>query len=159
MNTLYLSLGTNIGDRQSNLDTAMSNIASRIGKVCSVSDAFETKPWGFDSPSFFLNMAAKVRTGLSPIEVLHITQDIERQMGRTRKSVNGKYSDRIIDIDLLMMTDTDGQDIIIDTKELTLPHRLMHIRQFVLEPLCMIAPDAVHPLTGKTIRELAENNK
>lgn len=157
MNTLYLSLGTNMGDRQSNLDTAITLIASRIGTVCSISEAIRTEPWGFDSPSFFLNMAAQVLTGLTPFEVLHVTQDIERLMGRTEKSVNGHYHDRIIDIDLLMMTDADGNDIIVNTRELTLPHRLMHLRKFVLEPLREIAPELVHPLTGKTISELSDS--
>ncbi len=136
MATLYLSLGTNLGDRRSNLETALTHIAREVGTVISSSDVIETEPWGFDSSNSFLNMAVKVETLLQPLEVLHATQDIERQMGRSEKSVNREYKDRLIDIDLLLY-----DDIVMNTPELTIPHPLMYQREFVMKPLLQIAPE------------------
>lgn len=136
MATLYLSLGTNLGDRLSNLETALTHIAREVGTVISSSDVIETEPWGFDSSNSFLNMAVKVETLLQPLEVLHATQDIERQMGRSEKSVNREYKDRLIDIDLLLY-----DDIVMNTPELTIPHPLMYQREFVMKPLLQIAPE------------------
>jgi len=136
MATLYLSLGTNMGDRPKNLSQAMELIAREVGTVVAASDVIETEPWGFDSGNAFLNMVAKVETELEPIDALHVTQDIEKRLGRSEKSVNGVYHDRIIDIDLLMY-----DDLIMNTPQLTLPHPLMRQRPFVLEPLSQIAPE------------------
>lgn len=136
MATLYLSLGTNLGDRRSNLENALTHIAREVGTVISSSDVIETEPWGFDSSNSFLNMAVKVETLLQPLEVLHATQDIERQMGRSEKSVNREYKDRLIDIDLLLY-----DDIVMNTPELTIPHPLMYQREFVMKPLLQIAPE------------------
>lgn len=136
MATLYLSLGTNMGDRPKNLSQAMELIAREVGTVVAASDVIETEPWGFDSGNAFLNMVAKVETELEPIDALHVTQDIEKRLGRTEKSVNGVYHDRIIDIDLLMY-----DDLIMNTPQLTLPHPLMRQRPFVMEPLSQIAPE------------------
>ncbi|MBR4842237.1 MAG: 2-amino-4-hydroxy-6-hydroxymethyldihydropteridine diphosphokinase [Bacteroidaceae bacterium] len=151
MPTLYLSLGTNMGDRQSNLDTALSLIGQKTGTVQAISTMIETEPWGYKSDNRFLNMAVKVETMLTPLQVLSVTRSIERSMGRKEKSSNGKYTDRIIDIDLLMY-----DDLITDSPELTLPHKLMHKRRFVLEPLAQIAPGLEHPVLHKTIRELLD---
>lgn len=136
MATLYLSLGTNLGDRRSNLETALTHIAREVGTVISSSDVIETEPWGFDSSNSFLNMAVKVETLLQPLEVLHATQEIERQMGRSEKSVNREYKDRLMDIDLLLY-----DDIVMNTPELTIPHPLMYQREFVMKPLLQIAPE------------------
>ena len=151
MATLYLSLGTNLGDRQSNLETARTLIGQRIGTVQAASGVMETEPWGFDSPNSFLNMALVVKTELSPMEALKATQAIEKEMGRTRKSRNSHYSDRIIDIDLIMY---DNQ--VTDLPRLKIPHPLMHLRRFVLEPLSEIAPELVHPILHKTVTEMLE---
>ena len=136
MATLYLSLGTNLGNRHENLSRAMELIAGRVGTVVAASEIMETRPWGFESPNAVLNMVTNVETDLKPIEVLHTTQEIERNLGRSEKSVNGQYHDRIIDIDLLMY-----DNVTMDTPELTLPHPLMHQRRFVMEPLAQIAPE------------------
>ena len=138
MATLYLSLGTNLGDRHKNLSCALELIGREVGTVVSASDIIETEPWGFESSNRFLNMAAKVQTSLQPLEVLHATQKIERSLGRTRKSVDGEYHDRLIDIDILLY-----DNLVMETPELTIPHPLMYQRQFVMEPLAQIAPELV----------------
>lgn len=138
MSTLYLSLGTNLGDRRQNLKSALELIGSKVGTVVSASDIIETDPWGFESPNPFLNMVVKVETDLKPLEVLDVTQEIERQLGRSTKSVNGEYHDRLIDIDILLY-----DDLVMDTPELTIPHPLMYERKFVMEPLAQIAPELV----------------
>ena len=138
MATLYLSLGTNLGDRHKNLSCALELIGREVGTIVSASDIIETEPWGFESSNRFLNMAAKVQTSLQPLEVLHATQEIERSLGRTRKSVDGEYHDRLIDIDILLY-----DNLVMETPELTIPHPLMYQRQFVMEPLAQIAPELV----------------
>lgn len=138
MATLYLSLGSNLGDRHKNLSCALELIGREVGTVVSASDIIETEPWGFESSNRFLNMAAKVQTSLQPLEVLHATQEIERSLGRTRKSVDGEYHDRLIDIDILLY-----DNLVMETPELTIPHPLMYQRQFVMEPLAQIAPELV----------------
>ena len=136
MATMYLSLGTNLGDRRQNLASALDLIANEVGTILSASDIIETEPWGFESSNRFLNMVVKVDTDLNPVDALHVTQDIEHRLGRTEKSVNGQYHDRLIDIDLLMY-----DNITVSTPELTLPHPHMHERRFVMEPLAQIAPE------------------
>lgn len=151
---VYFSLGTNLGDKEQNLRTAIQKIEKQIGKVISLSAFYATAPWGFTSDNAFLNAALCAETSLSPFEVLQITQEIEREMGRTHKSVNGAYGDRVIDIDLLLYFASDGTPVLLDTPELKLPHLLMHERDFVMRPLVEIAPDVVHPVFNKTMREL-----
>ena len=146
---VYLGLGTNLGDKAANLHAAVHLISGEIGKVISLSSFYATAPWGFESENSFLNAAICVETTLSPLEVLHATQAIERTLGRTQKSADGIYHDRIIDIDLLLYNKE-----IIKTAELTLPHPLMLQRDFVMKPLVEIAPDVVHPVAGKKLREL-----
>ncbi|MBR5707140.1 MAG: 2-amino-4-hydroxy-6-hydroxymethyldihydropteridine diphosphokinase [Bacteroidaceae bacterium] len=136
MATLYLSLGTNVGDRTGNISRAMELIGHEVGTVVSASDIIETEPWGFESSNRFLNMVAKVETPLQPLEVLHATQGIERKLGRNHKTVNREYHDRLIDIDILLY-----DDLVMNTPELTIPHPLMHQRSFVMEPLAQIAPE------------------
>jgi 2-amino-4-hydroxy-6-hydroxymethyldihydropteridine diphosphokinase len=136
MHTVYLSLGTNLGDKERNLLLAIAEIGRRIGSVTAQSAFLVTEPWGFESPNSFLNAAIKVETELEPLTLLKVTQQIERNMGRTRKStVNCQlstvnYHDRIIDIDILLY-----DDLHINTPKLTIPHPLMYERDFVLIPL------------------------
>ncbi|MEG1543725.1 MAG: 2-amino-4-hydroxy-6-hydroxymethyldihydropteridine diphosphokinase, partial [Tannerellaceae bacterium] len=125
MATVYLALGTNIGNKRRNIITAAALLAERVGDVLTLSSLYETKPWGFQSDNSFLNAALKLETTLSPTDLLLATQELEKEMGRTEKS-DGAYQDRIIDIDLLLY-----DALILSTPTLTLPHPLMHQRPFV----------------------------
>lgn len=148
MYTVYLSLGSNQGDRKALLEKAIDRLNEQAGTVCAVSSFYETEPWGFNSPNPFLNAALSLQTELEPLKLLSVTQQIEQELGRTRTSKQTGYADRTIDIDILLYS-----DITISTPQLTLPHPLMTQRRFVLEPLCEIAPQLKHPC-GKTITEL-----
>jgi len=157
MHTTYLSLGTNLGDKEQNLLTAICQIAKRIGPVKAQSSFIETAPWGFQSPNRFLNAAVCVETRLSPSALLREVQAIERAMGRTAKTPPAppssgqapalpRYQDRIIDIDILLYYEADtatprfgpadwGGTLRMATPTLTIPHPHMHERDFVLIPL------------------------
>lgn len=126
----YLSLGSNLGDRHATMQSAILLLDSQAGSVDRVSSAIETEPWGFESANKFLNMCVRIITTLSPEQLLATTKDIELQLGRTTKSVNGQYHDRPIDIDILTY-----DDLHINTPSLTLPHPHMHERDFVMIPL------------------------
>ena len=149
MSVVYFSLGTNLGEKYALMKQAILHIEKRIGHVDAQSAFYETEPWGFHSENKFLNSAVKVTTSLSPLQILEKTQQIEREMGRMHKSVGGQYSDRLIDIDILMY-----DDLVVQTDVLTLPHPLMHERLFVMEPLAEIAPRAIHPVFAETIENL-----
>lgn len=136
MHTVYLSLGTNLGDKEANINRAIEKINDSVGTVLRTSSFIETEPWGFDSSNTFLNAALCVETNLSPGQLLNVTQLIEREMGRTHKSVNRVYHDRLIDIDILLY-----DDITISTPALTIPHPLMQERDFVMKPLREIIED------------------
>lgn len=149
MPIIFLALGTNQGDRKKNLETAVAKIQEKIGPVRVLSSFIETVPVGFLSENLFLNAALGVDSYLSPLDLLHATQSIEKEMGRTVKSHNGEYHDRIIDIDILFY----GSEIFHD-KDITIPHPYIQERKFVLQPLAEIAPDFIHPVTGKTMKEM-----
>lgn len=146
---VYLSLGSNLGHKRKNIITALCLLAERAGDIPALSSFHETKPWGFDSPNTFLNVAAHLQTSLSPKELLVHTQQIENELGRAEKSKGNLYEDRPIDIDILLY-----DDLIRNTPELTIPHPLMHRRTFVLEPLAEIAGTLQHPTFQHTISEL-----
>lgn len=146
MHKVYLGLGTNLGNKEANLRAAVEEIKKRVGEVTSLSAFYETEPWGFVSASQFLNAVCCVSTLLSPFDLLDVTQDIERTLGRLKKSVNGQYSDRMIDIDILLYDDCH-----LHTPTLTIPHPLMTERDFVMKPLEEIAPEIVRLLKGNLI--------
>lgn len=148
---VYLGLGTNLGDRQDNIARAVRQIEGKIGKVVSLSSLFITEPWGFVSENTFANAALCVETDMAASVILAACQDIERGMGRTSKSRGGIYHDRVIDIDILII---EGESI--STPALTVPHPLMHLRAFVIDPMAEIAPSLVHPPTGKTMLQLRD---
>ena len=151
---VYLSLGTNLGNKEENLRTAMTLIEEQVGTITSQSALYASAPWGFDSENTFLNNAISVETSLTPEELLSTTQRIEHTLGRTHKSVDGQYSERLIDIDILLY-----DDVVMHTPSLTLPHPLMHRRLFVLEPLSEIASTMIHPLLQKEIATLCNELK
>lgn len=146
---VFLSLGTNLGDREKNLRQAISELQKRTGTIVSQSAFFTTEPWGFQSENIFVNLCVGLHTTLSPQDLLRKTQDIERRMGRTHKSTDGTYHDRIIDIDLLLCG-----NCIIDEPHLHLPHPLMAERLFVLRPLAQIAQNQIVPGTEMSVGEM-----
>lgn len=135
----YLSLGSNIGEREQMLREAVRLIEQQIGNILRCSSFYYSEPWGFDSKHEFCNLCCALKTAKSPLEVLHLTQAIERQLGRTKKSVNGHYADRTMDIDLIRTFDDEGKEIIINyqfsNSSLILPHPLWQQRDFVRIPL------------------------
>lgn len=132
---IYFGIGTNLGNREENLKEALSCLDKRVGERLACSSIYRSAPLGFESDNEFANIVAVYRTEYSPEEVLLITQQIERDMGRKQKSVNGIYHDRIIDIDLIKAYRTTGEEIIVETTTLVMPHIKMQERAFVIEPL------------------------
>lgn len=130
MHTVYFSIGSNIGNRKRLVKDAIEMLNTRIGKVLRQSSLIETDPWGFESPNKFINCCVCCETSHSPHDVLIRTQQIEKELGRTGKSVNGMYCDRVIDIDILLY-----DDVHIDEPDLKIPHPLMKEREFVMKPL------------------------
>ncbi len=149
MTEVYLGLGSNLGNKSEHLRMAVKHIEKRVGQCVALSSFYVTEAWGFSSEHSFLNAVVCVRTLLTAKEVLAVTQHIEREMGRAVKSQAGVYADRVIDIDILLYGDE-----VLTTDELILPHPLLEQREFVLTPLCEIAPDLSHPVSGKSMRLL-----
>lgn len=131
---IYLGIGSNLGNRDTNLRTAIELIHERVGECLACSSIYRSAPQGFVSENEFANIVAVCETDYSPEQVLLITQTIEREMGRTQKSVNGIYHDRVIDIDLLQVRH-NSKFIIQNSPTLTLPHPRMTERDFVMIPL------------------------
>ena len=130
MSTVYLSLGSNLGDREQTLRRAVSLLEERVGRVLRLSAFHETAPWGFSSDNMFVNAAVSIETSLSPRQLLVATQAIEKDLGRTVKSADGLYHDRPIDIDILLY-----DNMTVDEPDLKIPHPLMNEREFVKIPL------------------------
>jgi len=144
--TVFLLLGTNLGDRAANLSAALDHIGRRVGTIVQTSSRYRTAAWGkTDQPDFY-NQAAAIDTTLDPEEVLAHVLAIEAQLGRARKE---KWGERLIDIDVLYYGDR-----VLQTPDLTVPHPHLQARRFALVPLCEIAPDFVHPVLQKKNSEL-----
>ena len=144
---VYLSLGSNLGDRAANLQTAIAQLAG-LGKAVAVSSFYETEPVELTAQPWFLNCAVKLDTEKMPRQLIAGILSLEQGMGRQRKQTKGP---RIIDIDILLFGSS-----IIEIPSLTVPHPKMHERRFVLEPLAEIAPDSRHPVFRRTVRELRD---
>ena len=127
---VFLGLGSNLGDCQANIERAIELISERVGEVIRRSSLIETEPWGFESENKFLNGVILCETALTPRQVLRKTQKIERDMGRKKKTSALQYSDRPIDIDILLY-----DDLTVDEPDLKIPHPRMQERDFVMIPL------------------------
>jgi 2-amino-4-hydroxy-6-hydroxymethyldihydropteridine diphosphokinase len=143
LKTAYLSLGSNIGDREANLWTALDELHPER-----VSPIYETEPVDYRDQAWFLNVVAEVRTDLFPRQFLAMTQRIERELGRVRTIAKGP---RTIDIDILLFGST-----VVHAKDLEIPHPRMAERRFVLQPLADLAPEVRHPVTHRSVRQMLE---
>ncbi len=141
---VYLGLGSNLGQRARSLEKSVERIAE-LARVEKKSSIYETEPWGLKEQPNFLNQVVKARTRLAPLELLSALKDIEKTMGRKKSVKNGP---RLIDLDILFY-----DDLVMKTDSLTIPHPLLTQRAFVLVPLNEIAPDHLHPVEGRKIRE------
>ena len=146
--TAYLALGSNLGDKEANLRRALELVQQRGVEVVKTSSFICTEPYGVTDQPQFLNGVCEVRTSLAPLALLHTLLEIEQEMGRVRLR---HWGERNIDLDLLLY-----EDVVMDTPELILPHPDMQNRDFVLLPLAEIAPELVHPVLHKNMRELKE---
>jgi 2-amino-4-hydroxy-6-hydroxymethyldihydropteridine diphosphokinase len=151
-NLAYLSLGSNVGDREANMRDAIARLGA-AGRVVAVSSFYETEPVEFTRQPWFLNSALAIETSQTPQQLMNTILRIEEEMGRRRVQKKGPRS---IDVDILLFVTGETDDIIVDSAEVTIPHPAMHLRRFVLEPLAEIAPELAHPILKKTIRELRD---
>lgn len=145
--TVYLLLGSNLGDRRAVLELAVQRIGESIGQITDLSSYYETAAWGVEDQPAFLNLAAAVITSLSPHELLERTLSIEVELGRIRAE---KWGARVIDIDIILY----GREVIDDGERLQIPHPRMQDRKFVLVPMAEIAAEAEHPLLQQNISAL-----
>ncbi len=143
--TVYIALGTNLGDRKTNLRAAIEAMPPDV-MVITESHVYETPPWGYEDQPAFLNMVVKAETGLEPEALLKYLKQLEGKLGRES---NFRWGPRLIDLDILFY-----DDLIIDTPPLVIPHPRLHKRAFVLVPLKDVAPDLVHPVIEKKISAL-----
>ena len=148
MEEIVLSFGSNLGNKKENILKAYGLLQARLGKQIKTSDIIQTEPWGFTSEELFANSAAVFQTEYSAEECLKIINQIEKELGRIRNMSAG-YENRVIDIDILFYG-----DMIINTPDLTFPHPLLHLRQFVMIPLKQIIPEWVHPVIKKKIKDI-----
>ncbi|MCB9134742.1 MAG: 2-amino-4-hydroxy-6-hydroxymethyldihydropteridine diphosphokinase [Anaerolineales bacterium] len=142
---IFLSLGTNLGDREANLRSAIAALAPAV-RVTRASSVYETAPWGFTDQPSFLNMVVAGETDLPPLELLTFLKTLETKLGRTPTF---RYGPRLIDVDILFY-----DDLTLQTPELVIPHPKLHERAFVLVPLADVAAEWVHPVLGQTVSAL-----
>lgn len=146
MSKVYFSIGSNKGNRSQLINEAIDKIDISIGKVEQKSSIYETQSWGFKSNNFY-NVCLLIESSLSVESIFNKILKIEKDMGRLKSG--NKYSDRCIDIDILFV-----EDIIVNSKNLIIPHPRLHLRKFVLTPMLDIAPDLIHPILNKSIKQL-----
>ena len=144
--SIFIALGSNLGDKESNMKEALQRLAQKGVTVCKVSGFMATRPYGVTDQPDFLNAVAEIKTDNSPTELLRVLLQVEQEMGRKRIR---HWGERNIDLDLLLYDDQ-----IINLPDLKVPHPDMQNRDFVLRPLAQIAPDTVHPVLRKTIKQL-----
>jgi 2-amino-4-hydroxy-6-hydroxymethyldihydropteridine diphosphokinase len=145
--TIFLALGTNLGDRLENLKTARDGLPPSVRPV-TASPVYETLPWGYSDQPVYLNQVIKAETGLDPFELLAFLKNLENQLGR---QATFRYGPRLIDLDILFY-----DDLILQAPGLSIPHPYLAERAFVLVPLADLAPELRHPVSGLTVREMME---
>lgn len=148
MSLVYLQLGSNLGDRLSVLNTAVSKISTQVGDLLLLSQIYQSSPWGVEGQGDFLNQVILIESSYSAKLILEIILNIEKELGRVRIE---KWGERVIDIDILFYNDE-----IIEASDLCIPHKYISKRKFVLLPLNEIAPNFIHPKYDKTITQLLE---
>jgi 2-amino-4-hydroxy-6-hydroxymethyldihydropteridine diphosphokinase len=146
---VYISLGSNLGNKQSNLDKAIDQLQQRAGVVRQKSTIYQTEPWGYASFNNFLNQVVHVTTDHTPSQLLTILLKIESDLGRQR--VSEGLQDRVIDLDILFFDDQ-----VISSDKLKIPHPRLHERLFMLEPMAEIAPNFIHPQFKQTVDVLTQ---
>lgn len=151
MAIVHIGIGSNIGDREANCRKAISMLTFRGIEIKKTSSMYKTEPWGFKDQPEFINMVMEAETSLSPDELLQTLKDIENSMGR-KETI--RWGPRIIDLDILFY-----DDLVIDEDHLKIPHPLIQEREFVLIPMCEIAPNRIHPVLGKTILQIKKELK
>lgn len=151
MNTVYLSIGSNMGDRLDYLSKANKLIRQRIGNIIKESSIYETEPWGFLSDDLFLNQVVIADSPHSPTDILNEVKTIEKYIGRNQ-ILTKEYASRVMDIDILFYN-----DLIFESQHLTFPHLHLHKRNFVLVPLCEISPEFIHPVFQIELSQLLIN--
>ena len=149
--TVFVLLGSNLGDRELLVNQASKMIGKRCGKIVAKSRLYESEPWGFKSEHWFLNQVVKIETALSPDDLMKELLEIEKELGRDRSVSHEGYVSRPMDLDILYF----GNEII-DTQMVIAPHPRLHERRFTLLPLCDIDPDFVHPTMKKTNLQLLD---
>ena len=150
MQTAFLLLGSNLGDRAGNLADARSELTRKIGRIDCLSSVYETEPWGMKSARYFYNQCATLSTSMDPFVLMKQIRSIEKDMGKTQSSSG--YADRTIDIDILFFG-----DMIINERDLIIPHPKIRERRFAMIPILEIYPDFVYPPTGKKLREILDS--
>jgi len=147
---VHIALGSNLGDRLHFLQSAINALHTKVGQVSAISSVYETPAFGFDGPNF-LNVCCTLQTTLSPRALLEKLKNVEIELGRSKKSIDG-YASRVIDLDILFY-----ENLKLDVLDLVIPHPRLRERRFVLQPLCEIADDFIDPITGQTVLELLES--
>lgn len=146
MSTAYIGIGSNLGDREENCEKALAILEQKGIKTVKRSSMIETEPWGVKEQPKFMNMAVEVTTDLLPDQLLQKLKEVETEMGRTETT---RWGPRVIDLDILFYN-----DMVMNSPGIDIPHPHMHEREFVLQPLTEIAPDKIHPVLKKSVREL-----
>ena len=147
MNKAVLLLGSNLGEVELNLSSALLLLQEQAGTITLLSSIYKTAPWGFEHENYFLNQVVIIDTGKTPGELLHIILEIEKKLGRIRKGT--EFSARTIDIDILFFN-----DLVLEKDDLIIPHPLLHKRRFALIPLSELIKNYIHPVLNKSISEL-----
>lgn len=150
--SVFVLLGSNLGDREHLVNQACKMIGERCGKIVAESSLYESEPWGFQSEHWFLNQVVEVQTQLSPDEMMRQLLEIEKELGRDRSTPHEGYVSRPMDLDILYW----GDGLIVEGQHVIVPHPRLHQRRFTLLPLCDIAPDYIHPIMKKTNLQLLD---